>query len=120
MKGIVTKNRFCEIEFLAPPSDLQKRFGYRCKQICEQTEARLKQVGRFDRLFSLLLHRAFTGDLTASWARDLYERATPRDGAVEDAFGRERISGSPAVGKQQSSLKFRCHWWSGHVLQAAC
>ncbi len=67
MKGIVTKNRFCEIEFLAPPSDLQKRFGYRCKQICEQTEARLKQVGRFDRLFSLLLHRAFTGDLTASW-----------------------------------------------------
>ena len=67
MKGIVTKNRFCEIEFLAPPSDLQERFGYRCKQICEQTEARLKQVGRFDRLFSLLLHRAFTGDLTASW-----------------------------------------------------
>lgn len=67
MKGIVTKNRFCEIEFLAPPSDLQERFGYRCKQICEQTEARLKQAGRFDRLFSLLLHRAFTGDLTASW-----------------------------------------------------
>ena len=67
MKGIVTKNRFCEIEFLAPPSDLQERFGYRCKQICEQTEARLKQVGRFDRLFSLLLHRAFTSDLTASW-----------------------------------------------------
>ena len=71
MKGIVTKNRFCEIEFLAPPSDLQERFGYRCKQICEQTEARLKQVGRFDRLFSLLLHRAFAGDLTASW-RETY------------------------------------------------
>ncbi len=67
MKGIVTKNRFCEIEFLAPPSDLQEHFGYRCKQICEQTEARLKQVGRFDRLFSLLLYRAFSGDLTASW-----------------------------------------------------
>ena len=67
MKGIVTKNRFCEIEFLAPPSDLQERFGYRCKQICEQTEARLNQAGRLDRLFSSLLHRAFTGDLTASW-----------------------------------------------------
>lgn len=67
MKGIVTKNRFCEIEFLAPPSDLQERFGYRCKQVCEQTEARLKQAGRFDRLFSFLLHRAFSGDLTASW-----------------------------------------------------
>ena len=67
MKGIVTKNRFCEIEFLAPPSNLQERFGYRCKQICEQTEARLKQVGRIDRLFSSLLYRAFSGDLTASW-----------------------------------------------------
>ena len=52
MKGIVTKNRFCEIEFLAPPRDLQERFGYRCKQICEQTEARLKQAERLDRLFS--------------------------------------------------------------------
>ena len=67
MKGIVTKNRFCGIEFLAPPSDLQERFGYRCKQVCEQTEARLKQAGLFDRLFSFLLHRAFSGDLTASW-----------------------------------------------------
>ena len=73
MKGMVTKNRFSEIEFLVPPSDLQERFGYHCKKICEQTEARLKQVGRFDRLFSSLLYRAFSGDLTASW-REVHKK----------------------------------------------
>ena len=71
MKGIVTKGRFRDIEFLAPPSDLQESFGHYCKQVCDQTEALLKQESRFNRLFSLLLHRAFSGKLTESW-REAY------------------------------------------------
>ena len=71
MKGIVTKSRFCGIQFLAPPFELQEGFGHYCKRLCEQTEFRLKQACRFNGLYSLLLQRAFSGNLTKSW-REAY------------------------------------------------
>lgn len=67
MKGLVSKNRFSRIEFLNPPLDLQKEFGCRCSQLCQQKQVRLRENGRFDKLFKTLLYRAFSGELTRSW-----------------------------------------------------
>jgi type I restriction enzyme S subunit len=67
MKGIVTKVRFSEVRFLSPPSELQKRFGKQCKELCDQNEARIRQGDRLHQLFSVLCDLAFHGDLTALW-----------------------------------------------------
>nr|MBA3585828.1 restriction endonuclease subunit S [Gemmatimonadota bacterium] len=67
MKGLVSKSRFSAIEFLAPPPELQERFGGQCKALCDQNELRLQQAAKLDRHFTVLLHRAFSGDLTVAW-----------------------------------------------------
>jgi type I restriction enzyme S subunit len=67
MKGLVSKSRFSAIEFLSPPPELQARFGRQCKVLCDQNELRLRQAEQLDTLFSVLLHRAFSGELTARW-----------------------------------------------------
>ncbi|MBU0595640.1 restriction endonuclease subunit S, partial [Candidatus Bipolaricaulota bacterium] len=67
MKGLVSKSRFSAIEFLSPPPEMQERFGRQCKELCDQNELRIRQSEQLDRLFAVLLHRAFSGDLTARW-----------------------------------------------------
>jgi len=69
MKGLVSKSRFSAIQFLAPPPDHQEHFGRQCKTLCDQNELRLQQSLQLDRLFAVLLYRAFSGDLTASWRK---------------------------------------------------
>jgi type I restriction enzyme, S subunit len=49
-----------------PPGDLQRLFAARWKAI-RTTISKKEDVTDMDRLFSLLLNRAFSGDLTAKW-----------------------------------------------------
>ncbi len=67
MKGLVSKHRFSRIEFMVPPLDLQRDFGRHCNRLCNQKQVRLREVRRFNRLFDILVVRAFSGKLTESW-----------------------------------------------------
>ena len=77
MKGMVSKNRFSRIEFLKPPLDLQKDFGCRCRELCEQQQNQLRQARLFDKLLKTLLYRGFSGELTESWRNARKEKTRP-------------------------------------------
>ena len=50
-----------------PPVDLQHDFASGVSRIFDWVECSEKVRRKIDELFSALLHRAFTGDLTAKW-----------------------------------------------------
>ncbi|HKH43857.1 MAG TPA: restriction endonuclease subunit S [Thermoanaerobaculia bacterium] len=50
-----------------PPLPLQQEYAQLKKALSDIAAARVKAKNLIDRLFDRLLHRAFTGDLTASW-----------------------------------------------------
>jgi type I restriction enzyme S subunit len=63
----ITSKDLRELVLDVPPPDLQRRFAQikraQDREIQKREASRLK----IDRLFEVLLHRAFTGDLTAKW-----------------------------------------------------
>ena len=67
MKGLVSKGRLSEVLFLDPPAELQEMFGETCQSLCGHLESRRSQERKLAILFSVLLRRAFGGELTASW-----------------------------------------------------
>lgn len=52
---------------LRPPKDLQLRYAEDTRNIRQLRERLLHCKQRLDRLFNVLLHRAFSGDLTNKW-----------------------------------------------------
>lgn len=50
-----------------PPPDLQRRFAQIKNSLDREITKRDRSRLEIDRLFEVLLHRAFTGDLTANW-----------------------------------------------------
>lgn len=50
-----------------PPLSLQRRFAEIARAHRQQADARLKRSTGIDTLFGVLMHRAFSGSLTASW-----------------------------------------------------
>ena len=50
-----------------PPLDLQRKFAKRAQSIERLIKRQNSAGGQSERLFDVLLHRAFTGDLTAEW-----------------------------------------------------
>lgn len=67
MKGMVSKSRFAAIPFLNPPAELQASFGRLCASILESLELAMFSGSQLEGLFSTLLERAFSGQLTATW-----------------------------------------------------
>ncbi|NLN92100.1 MAG: hypothetical protein GX130_02170 [Candidatus Hydrogenedens sp.] len=55
------------LHFIAPPLDLQKKFAQNVLDTHMLQKSQAKSSSRIEDLFSTLLHRAFTGDLTSSW-----------------------------------------------------
>ncbi|EIM62763.1 restriction endonuclease subunit S [Desulfobacter postgatei] len=56
-----------QIPIILPPLPLQAHFLNKIEQIESSRMPRENCTNTFERLFNNLLHRAFTGDLTASW-----------------------------------------------------
>ena len=64
---LISWSRIYPVEILVPPIEDQEKFGRRIVSL-QQYEKRRKDAGHHvDDLFSVLLHRAFTGNLTAKW-----------------------------------------------------
>lgn len=63
MKGMVSKGKFQEIEFLKPPSKQQSDFGFFFVSFARMIERLQNDVAESKELFSVLSGRAFRGDL---------------------------------------------------------
>jgi type I restriction enzyme S subunit len=55
------------MQILVPPMDLQKRFANQFRVLKETIGRRVQSGVQIENLFSVLLHRAFAGDLTVKW-----------------------------------------------------
>lgn len=63
MKGMVSKGKFKEIQFLAPAPDEQQKFGEIFRKYLENSTRLLSANNASQDLFSSLLQRAFSGEL---------------------------------------------------------
>lgn len=63
----INSEEFCSLRFPLPPTNLQKTFREYSRQTEETYSQQEVQRRNLDRLFQTMLHRAFTGDLTAKW-----------------------------------------------------
>jgi type I restriction enzyme S subunit len=70
-KGATVHNidgsRFMNLKIGIPPEGLQKSFAIQLHALLKHKANRRVASARIDNLFSVLLHRAFTGDLTTKW-----------------------------------------------------
>jgi len=64
---LISGSRIYPIEILVPPSFKQQQFASQIQKLQEFKDARRQSGNRIERLFSVLLHRAFTDNLTAKW-----------------------------------------------------
>lgn len=64
---LISGNRIYPIEVLVPPIEDQDRFAKKIVDIHLNDKIRQHASDNIEKLFSVLLHRAFTGDLTAKW-----------------------------------------------------
>jgi type I restriction enzyme S subunit len=67
MKGIVSKSQMEKVMLICPPRELQNQFATSLVQILQLRANQVKATEYIDSCFQLLLHRAFSGDLTAQW-----------------------------------------------------
>lgn len=64
---LISGNRVYPVEILVPEKTEQEKFA-RCLQQLQLAETNsMKSAEQLDILFSVLLHRAFSGDLTSKW-----------------------------------------------------
>jgi type I restriction enzyme S subunit len=59
-----------EYELPIPPVELQTEFELKCKEILEITDEARESRKLLESTFSVLLHRAFTGELTKRWREE--------------------------------------------------
>lgn len=64
---LISGSRIYPIEILVPPLEQQEVFANRMADLHAHEKRRQDAGEHIERLFSVLLHRAFTGDLTAKW-----------------------------------------------------
>jgi type I restriction enzyme S subunit len=63
----IDNSKFQALEFIIPPTALQSTFEKNFKEIIAIEDIRHSAQEKLERLFATLLHRAFSGDLTAKW-----------------------------------------------------
>ncbi len=70
-KGATVHNidgsRFMRLKISKPPEQLQESFRVQLGALLDNKTKRLNVATMIESLFAVLLHRAFTGDLTAKW-----------------------------------------------------
>jgi type I restriction enzyme S subunit len=64
---LISGNRIYPVEILVPPPEDQETFARSIVNLHRDEKRRKDADGHIQKLFSVLLHRAFTGDLTAKW-----------------------------------------------------
>jgi len=70
---LISGSRIYPIEILVPPIDDQRRFSRQVQQLEENVANKTESRERLEKLFDVLLHRAFTGELTKRWREEQRE-----------------------------------------------
>lgn len=80
----INGQEYASLRFALPDRSLQEAFGNRAEQLKMLHGKREVATTKMDDLYSLLLHRAFTGDLTAKWREaHMKELLVEMDGQVK-------------------------------------
>jgi type I restriction enzyme S subunit len=66
----VDGSRFLGLQVAKPPKSIQEAFAIQLEALLKEKAMRQSAGVRVETLFSVLLHRAFTGDLTAKWREE--------------------------------------------------
>jgi type I restriction enzyme, S subunit len=64
---LISGNRIYPVEILVPPPEEQEKFASNIVYLHMHENRRRDAGDNIEKIFSVLLHRAFTGDLTAKW-----------------------------------------------------
>ena len=64
---ILNKSRFGQQLIILPPLDRQRKFSGLAQVVIRQRPAQEQARQNLERIFATMLHRAFTGELTAKW-----------------------------------------------------
>jgi type I restriction enzyme S subunit len=67
MKGMVSKKVFQELKCIVPPQELQNKFGEQFTEYLSYFNNNMVSKSKLELIFSVLLNRAFSGELTAKW-----------------------------------------------------
>lgn len=94
-----------------PPLPQQQRFATHAVQLREQAGQRKQSRQRLDTLFQTMLHRAFTGELTARWREahmkellaEMEQQARALKSGEERGASESRGNFSPQVGTRHPS-----------------
>lgn len=97
----IRPTELAELPVQAPPLKLQAEFGRIYEQTCSSLDEQAQSRAALELLFQTMLHRAFTGELTARW-REAHEGTAGRDGAASAApfrhYQRHRMISSFTIG----------------------
>jgi type I restriction enzyme S subunit len=63
----IDSGKFLSLPFIAPPRHTQEAFARQFENILQMEKSRATAGHYIENLFSTMLHRAFTGELTATW-----------------------------------------------------
>lgn len=102
----LNRNQLGAFETPLPDTVLLEAFDKQAEEIAKLEEARFSQEDRIERLFDVLLHRAFTGDLTAQW------REAHMKELLEEMEAQAKALEPPVVEKRVPKVKSRRH--AGH------
>ena len=92
---LISGNRIYPIEILVPPPEEQEKFAGMILELSKYESRRESSGVHLETLFSVLMHRAFTGDLTAKWRgahmKELLQEMEQQAKALEIDDGRLSI-----------------------------
>lgn len=93
---LISGSRIYPIEILVPPPEKQEMFANRFVALYGHEKYRQDAGDHIERLFSVLLHRAFTGDLTAKWReahmKEILAEIEQQAKALETPVAQKRVS----------------------------
>ncbi len=90
----LNKDQIASFTLPRPPKDRQDEFACKVQSLSVLNSAREKCGNELNKLFEVLLHRAFTGDLTAKWRKahmkELLEEMEQQAKALETPISEDR------------------------------
>jgi len=93
---LISGSRIYPIEILVPPPEKQETFANRFVALYGHERHRQDAGDHIERLFSVLLHRAFTGDLTSKWRgthmKELLAEMEQQAKTLETPVAKKRVS----------------------------
>lgn len=101
---LISGNRIYPVEILVPSPDKQKKFGKYVEYIEQDIRQRENSGCKIDTLFEVLLHRAFTGDLTAKWREKHKEKLEAEMQEQMTALEKAQAS-KPKRGRRRKAAK---------------